>query len=62
MPPDTEIRDEFDEYLEEQLRNLAFARWWHRACASMPDKLCIDGREYARRQKSRRRKNRARGR
>jgi hypothetical protein len=55
---EVEIRDELDEYLAEQMHKPAFARWWHKACASMPNKLCINGREYHRRQKARRRRKR----
>lgn len=47
--------DELDEYLAEQMRNPAFARWWHRASAALPGKLSIDGHAYHRRQRARRR-------
>lgn len=49
-------RDELDEYLAEKMRDPAFARWWHWVCASLPGKLPIDGHEYRRRQRARRRR------
>jgi len=58
--------DELEEYLAEALRDPEFRRLYERAdrqmrmTATLP--LCINGHEYARRRKSRRRKNRARGR
>ena len=54
MTADTGKPDELDEYIAGQMRDPAFARWWYRACASMPNKLCIDGHEYRRRQRKRR--------
>jgi len=53
-----EVRDEFEEYLAEQMRNPAFAAWWHWASARLPCKLPIDGHAYHRRQKARRRRSR----
>jgi hypothetical protein len=46
--------DEFDGYLAEQMLDPGFARWWHWISATLPNKLPINGREYARRQKKRR--------
>ena len=53
-----DVRDELDWYIAGQMRDPAFARCWHEVCASMPDKLCIDGHEYRRRQRARRRRGR----
>ena len=52
--------DELDEYIAGRMRNPAFARWWHKACADMPNKLPIDGHEYRRRQRARQKKQRGR--
>jgi hypothetical protein len=48
--------DEFDEYLEQQLRRPGFTSWWHWAECRSPRRLCIDGRAYRRRQLARRRR------
>jgi hypothetical protein len=61
MVADTEIRDEFEEYLAEALRDPSFARAYKRAAHwsdSHPRPLCINGHEYARRQRARRRRGR----
>jgi hypothetical protein len=52
------IRDELDEYVEEQMRDPAFAAWWHRVSAAMPCKLPVDGHEYHRRQQARKKRRR----
>jgi hypothetical protein len=58
MAADTGKPDELDEYIAEQMRDPGFARWWHRISAAMPRRLPVDGREYARRQRARRRRKR----
>jgi hypothetical protein len=55
---DTGIRDELVEYLEERMRDPDFARCWHWIFAARPSKLPIDGREYARRQRARKKRRR----
>jgi hypothetical protein len=50
--------DELDEYLAEQMRDPAFARWWHWISATLPNKLPIDGHDYARRRAARKRRRR----
>ena len=60
------IRDELEDSLTEWLRDPVFARAWTRVNRrhpwTGPKPWCINGHEYARRRKSRRRKNQARGR
>ena len=49
-----ERTDELEDYLAQLLQSPAFARVWYRAAAAEPRPLCINGQEYARRQKKRR--------
>jgi hypothetical protein len=59
------LRDELDDYLAERLRDPEFARVYgevvhalDRAAGARPGPLCINGREYSRRQRARRRRKR----
>jgi hypothetical protein len=54
MTADSGTGDELDEYIAEQMQDPEFARWWHWISATHSNKLCIDGGEYARRQRARR--------
>ena len=52
-----EFSDELDDYVNALLRtDPLFARAWYQRCAAEPPPLRIDGHEYARRQRARRRK------
>ena len=57
MVADTEVRDELDDWWAGLLaRDPHLARVYAQVCAAAPRPLCIDGREYARRQRARRRR------
>lgn len=58
--PIVALIDEWDAYHAEQMENPEYAYWYRRVSAqvacSHPRRLCIDGREYARRRRARRRR------
>ena len=50
--------DELEAFLAAALKVRKFARYYYQFAASFPRPLCIDGREYHRRQQARRRRRR----
>jgi hypothetical protein len=58
MPADTDTADELGDYLEEQMCDPEFARWWHWISATLPYKLPVNGHEYHRRQRARTKRRR----